>query len=159
MNLLRETVLRLTVCGFLVALCSSAFSGERLRRLIRFVGGCFLAVVVLSPILESDLPALLERLRPALPEAETSEASEKNERLLRELTEQQTEEYIEQAAQELGAELRAEVRCEKDEASGLYLPAEVTLRGFVTDEQRAALSRRLEEELALAQQRQRWVIG
>lgn len=159
MNELRQTLFRLIVCGFAVALCASLFPEKRLRRLIRFVGGCALAVAVLQPLMDAELFSFLERLRPELPQQELSAAQEKNELLLKELVEEQTAEYIEEAARELGCELRAEVQCEKDDASGLYLPARVTLRGLVSAEQRSALSERLENELAIMSQDQRWVIG
>ena len=159
MNLLRELVLRLTVCGFLVALCSALFTSERLRRLVRFVGGCFLAVVVLQPLMDSELVSFLERLRPGLPESDYAEVQEKNDLLLKELVEQQTAEFIKQAARELGAELTITVTAQKDEPSGLFVPVRVTLRGFVTEVQRTALSERIERELAIGTLKQRWEIG
>lgn len=159
MSLLRQTLLHLVICGFLVALCTSLFSEQRLRRLVRFAGGCFLAAVVLIPLIHSDLASFLEGLRPELPAQSGSDAQEKNDRLLRELIEAQTAEYIETAARQLGAELRAEVETERDDASGLFVPVQVTLRGFVTAQQQQALSAQIEQELAIAPQRQRWVNG
>ena len=159
MSVLRQTVLRLVICGFLTALCVSLFSESRQRRLMRFVGGCFLAVVVLQPLLESNLFSMLETLRPALPEETYSYSQEKNERLLKELIEKQTAEWIEDAARELGTELRAEVVAEADADSGLFIPAHVTLRGVLSAEQQAALSERIAKELAIPIHRQRWESG
>ena len=158
MTALRQTVLQLVVCGFLIAMCTALFSGERMRRLIRFAGGCFLALVILRPLLSLDAVSLLNRLRPEIPSTENSIAQEKNEQLLKELIESQTEEYIVNAAKELGADLNVEVACEKDEASGLFFPVRVTLRGFVSDEQRTELSGIIEKELAIEAERQRWVL-
>ena len=158
MSGIREYFLRLIFCGFLVSLVGSLTTEKRIKRIVSLCGGCLILITAVRPLLSVDLQSLPDRLRDlGLSTAITQEeARARNDGILAALVTEQTEERIRTELDRQKAGLAVTVRVERDPETGLFLPAEVTLRGSCSPEQKKAVSDYLERELDLPPDKQVW---
>lgn len=157
MSGVREYLLRLVSCGFLVSLCQSLASDEHGKRAVKLAGGCLMILVVLRPLIGLDFSGL-PRLLPDLPEWRSQameQAEEKNDELMRELIASQTEALIRERAEALGLDLELYVEVKKT-ADGVFIPWSAELKGPAGETERQELEQFLVRSLDIPPQRQRW---
>ena len=150
---MREYILSVTAAALLVSI-ARALAGERaMGRLVKLVSGLFLAVTVLSPVVDLELPDPAGWLEDHLEEGRAAaEAGQtKAKEYSASIISAELEAYILDKAAVLGGVVSAEVRL--DEAG---LPETVTLSGALTPAQKAELSRMMTEELGIGEEAQIW---
>ncbi len=158
MNSVKAYLLRLVFCGFLISLSTALLRGKRAGKVIALCGGCLMILTALRPLLRVDLAALPDLFTGLTQSQRQAQAQEKNEAILRRLVEEQTVRWLETQAVELGLTASFTVTAEKT-PDGLWIPAQVTVSGSWTTEQRADLEKRIEQELTLPPARQQWEGG
>lgn len=158
MTAIKTYLLRLILCGFLVALTGALVKGRRTARAVALCGGCLLILTALGPLLRVDVSRLPDLVTGLTRTEREAAARQKNDALLRAMVEAQTAEWIGERAAGLGLSLRAEVTATEAEA-GTFVPWTVTLTGSWTKMQRENFVAVLEDELAIPPARQRWVGG
>ena len=126
-----------------------------LREIASFVGGLLLLAVLLRPLGNVDLSAVsldLSAYRQTV-ERRQAELEQEGQKELLGLIEAELESYISDKAAEVGAEctIRVETRAEED---GYPVPWAVTIEGTFTAEERRALTRCIEADLAIPPERQ-----
>ena len=156
MTAVKQYLLRLILCGFLVSLAGALLRDRKGGRALALCGGCLLILTALRPLLRVDLRRLPDLATGLTQSQRAEEAREKNDALLRGLVERQTAAWVEEQARELGMELRCAVTARAAEA-GCFVPEALELRGSWTEAQRRSLSERLTAELEIPPERQRWV--
>ena len=149
-------ILRLSAAALFAALAEGLMPEGPVKR----VGRLACAVVVLLVALQ---PLTGRRTRIPLGVSLDSEgyrarlAAESGE-VLKEFIEQKTEAYITDKAAELGAACTCRVTCAR-EGEGTWLPDRVTVCGRLNADQRAALRKLIETELAVPPDRQSFAGG
>ena len=153
MAFLRQWLLGVVSCAFLVSLLDQVTPEGSVRKLARFSGGLVLILCMLRPLgtaeprelaldldgLSADRAALEEQYRDVSGQSLAAVIAER------------TGAYIEDKAASLGASIRAVVTTE--ERGGVPLPASVTLYG----EENAEISAYIERELGIAKEDQLWI--
>ena len=149
--------LRTLIAGaFLVSLVLTLAPKGNSTAALRFLTGVLMTLLLILPLAKPETDVIdwadMEKLRIAALEDEAEALTEK---LYSSFIRRETEEYIWSAAEELGIEtLGVSLTLDTDEA--FPCPLEISLRGMYTEEQREALSARLESELGLSPERQHW---
>ena len=152
MVFLRQWLLGVVGCAFLVGLTDQLTPKGPMRPLVRFCGGLVLLLCLLRPLGTVELHGLdlsadgLSARRAALEEQYAAE----NDRALAAVIAERTEAYIEDKAHALGLELTAAV--EVAERGGALVPCRVTLYGAES----GTLAALLERELGIARTEQEW---
>ena len=126
------------------------------RRTVRFGCGILTALVTLSPLVELDYDDIAKQLAQLRLESEAARTGVEvqNRELQARIISEQAAAYIWDKADEMGVALEVEVET-RDLGSGPY-PWRVTLTGTCGGEKRAALTRYIEENLAIPEARQVW---
>lgn len=121
----------------------------------RLAVGLLLLLAVVKPLGVIDYDALAEAAASCRPDGQAYEArlEEKSGAVLKAVIEERTGAYISDKAKTLGMDCTAEVTYYYG-PDGEVRPEAVVVRGNWTQEQRALLSRFLEEELGIGAQRQ-----
>ena len=152
MAFLRQWLLGVVGCAFLVGLTDQLAPAGALRPLVRFCGGLVLLLCLLRPLGTVELRELsfstdgLSESRAALEERYAAE----NDRALAAVIAERTGAYIEDKAHTLGLTVTAEV--EVAERGGTLVPCRVTLYGAESE----TLAALLERELGIARTEQEW---
>ncbi|MCI8525815.1 MAG: hypothetical protein HFF17_07815 [Oscillospiraceae bacterium] len=127
------------------------------HRTLKFLCGLAVILAAIGPVARLDFDAMaqsLARVRVSA-EAAAGEIEADSTELIADIIKEKTEAYIWDKADTLGMELAhvtAEVRCD-----GTYpYPYRVTIAGTFTPEQRSRMTRALEQELAVPEERQEW---
>ena len=120
------------------------------------LGGLLLAVVALSPLLKLDYDAIAKQIAEIRLDTETvrTGVEVQNRELQARIISEQAAAYIWDKADEMGVALEVEVET-RDLGSGPY-PWRATLTGTCGGEKRTALTRYIEENLAIPEARQVW---
>ena len=153
MAFLRQWLLGVVSCAFLVSLLDELTPEGSVRKLARFSGGLVLILCMLRPLgtaepwelaldldgLSADRAALEEQYRDVSGQSFAAVIAER------------TGAYIEDKADELGLSVRAKVKTEEED--GVPLPVSVTLYGT----ENAALADYIERELGIAKEDQLWI--
>ena len=153
MAFLRQWLLGVVSCAFLVSLLDQLTPEGSVRKLARFSGGLVLILCMLRPLgtaepwelaldldgLSADRAALEEQYRDVSGQSLAAVIAER------------TGAYIEDKADELGLSVRAKVKTEEED--GVPLPVSVTLYGT----ENAALADYIERELGIAKEDQLWI--
>ncbi len=160
MSAVREYLIRLISCGFLVSLAGTLPIGKTAKNAVRLCGGCLMLLVALTPLLTLDGSALMGKLRSlTLPDTERIEnARERNDLLLKRMVEEETARKMADEAAREGAELNVSVTARKEESGGLYVPWEVTLTGACDEASAERIRISLEETWGIPPERQRWIL-
>ena len=160
MNGIRSWLLRIVACGFLVSLAELIPIPKTAKRAMKLCCGCLMILTVLRPLIGLDLSAIGDQLfRLEGGDSMTVEqAEEENRIILRKLISDQTNQLLREKANELGTEAEFETELRLDEATGIWIPWSIEIRGAFTPEQRAALADYLEQELDIPAERQRWLL-
>ena len=146
----------LTAAALLAALLLALVPEGSGRRHVRLGCGLLLAVTALSPLLRLDYDTIAKQIAQIRLDSETARTGVevKNRELQARIISEQAAAYIWDKADEMGVALEVEVEM-RDIGSGPY-PWRVTLTGPCGGEKRAALTRYIEENLAIPEARQVW---
>ena len=150
----KQWLMGITAAALLVAAAESLMPRGTVRRLGRLTGGLVLLLAVLAPVQQLDERALARALAEYhLPVEEVEAMAQANAGVLESLIAEKTGAYISDKAAEVGAEctIRVETRAEED---GYPVPWAVTIEGTFTAEERRALTRCIEADLAIPPERQ-----
>lgn len=153
MSLLREWILGMVAAALALALAQALTPEGTVKQIGRLVGGLVLALAVLKPVLtleQGELP-LWESLPGGVTQAQTAQTGEE---VLKTLIAQKAGAYIVDKGQSLGCEVTAASVTVALEPSGWPVPWSVQITGSWTEAQRQALSRAVEEDLAIPGERQ-----
>lgn len=152
MDYLRQWLLSIVSCAFLVSLIDQLTPDGAVRQLVRFGGGLVLLLCMLRPLGAAELTDLLPDLAPLSDEraALESQYREEHDHTLAAVIAERTGAYIEDKARALGLCVTAEVNVQVIE--GTLCPVSVVLHG----EENAALAQLLESELGITRERQEW---
>ena len=158
MQMLRAYLLRLTACSFLVSICAALVSQPKLKRLVKLMGGCLLALTALQPLLSIDFTALPDLLYPygLSQQNAVDEAERKNAQLLEDLIRKQTEASIQDALDEQGIDARFHLTLRMDQSVGMPVPWSVTVYADCDEEKQNLISDFFSSELGIAKERQVW---
>lgn len=158
MELLRQWLTGVTCAALVAALSDSLTTGGAVRRVGRLAGGLLLLAAVVKPVLEVDLAAL-SASSVMLEVEDLPAAEEAGVDLMKTIIGQETGAYILDKAAELGIPCQeVRVTCAVEE-NGVPYPQSVVLVGDMTQAQRRELSRRIEEDLAIPEERQSFEMG
>ncbi|MBR6207632.1 MAG: hypothetical protein IKQ69_01410 [Oscillospiraceae bacterium] len=157
MRFFHSWILSLTGASLIVAIAERLTPPGAVKRVTKCVCGVMLCAVMLRPAIALDRDSFARALaeyRSA--ETELLEGLEAREKeLLRPYIEERTRTYILDEAQRLGIrELRCAVTVKWREGS--WVPYEVELSGPATAEQRRELGNKIDAELGVPAERQRW---
>ena len=150
---MRAYILSVTAAALLAAIAQVLAGDRTMGKLVKLVSGLFLAVTVLSPVVELELPDPAGWLEDHLEEGRAAaEAGQtKAKEYAGDIISAELEAYILDKAAALGGEVAVEI-CLDD--SGL--PERVQVSGALTPAQRAELSRIMAEELGIGEEAQIW---
>jgi stage III sporulation protein AF len=151
MTWLKDWLLGIVAAALAVALAQSLTPEGTVKKVGRLVGGLILLLAVVKPLAQLDVDALA--VTAAAYSDSASEAAQAGEETLKTLIAQKVGAYIVDKGDALGLSCTAQVTVAQDEA-GWPIPWAVTVTGTWTEEQRAALSRTVEEDLDIPAQRQ-----
>ncbi len=157
---LREYLLAVVAASLLAAVLLTLTPRGAAQRTLRFLCGLLLLLVALGPLARLDLERLAASLSQARFEAERTarQIESGSEELIAAIIKEQTEAYIWDKAEALGASPRrvtAEMRTVEGEQP---YPCGVTIAARCTDGQRRRLAAWIERELAIAPEKQEWVV-
>lgn len=157
-ELIRSWLIGITCAAMVVALAESLTPSGAARKVGRLTGGVVLFLAVLQPMVKldgNDLSALLSEYR-AKAGGYSSQLETENGKLMKDIIEEQTGAYILDKAAALGVEsCKVSVRAAHQEGEYPF-PESVTVTGRLTEDQRSALSRQMEADLAIPADRQTW---
>ena len=158
LELIARWVLGVTAAALAVAVADALCPEGSVRAVLRLTGGLVLLLAMVQPVLKLDGDALtgaLTRYRLDL-EDQRQTLEEENSQVMQAIIEEQAGAYIQDKAQELGIDCQVEVTAQGEDYP---IPQTVTIRGSLTGEQREALTRAIETDLAIPAQRQIYESG
>lgn len=155
---MREYLLRLTACAFLVTLAASVVTQPRLCRIVKLLGGCLLALTALQPLVGLDLNALPDVLYPyGLSEQNAiDDAQRKNAALLESMIREQTEQTIRTRLKAEGIEASFHLTLQMDASVGAPVPWAILIKTACSEAQKQSFSVWLSQELGIPAERQQW---
>lgn len=151
---IKAWLLGITAAALLVAAAQSLMPGGAVRRVGRLTGGLVLLLAALGPVLTLDQDALSRALSEYHLPVEEVEAFQNNSAdVLQALIEEKAVAYISDKAEDLGiaCSVAVETRAGED---GYPVPYQVTVAGELSQQQRQALTRRIEADFAIPAERQ-----
>ena len=157
MDKIRAYLFSFVAAALLCALVRALVPKGRLQKICTLLCGIFLAITALSGPAGWELTDFTEqlwRVQIAAEEAKTG-VEIRNREALAAIIKRKTEAYILDKAEELGLTVSVEVSV-ADDGSYPY-PRAVSLRGSIPAAKRQALSRYIEEDLAIGEENQQWI--
>lgn len=149
-----QYILSVTAAAVAVAILRTLAGEGAMGKLVKLLGGLFLSVTVLSPLVHVELPDPALWLEDYLADGEA--AARAGEMMGREysasIISAEVEAYILDKAASVGSALTADVELNEE-----GLPAAVTLSGTYSAPQRAELSRIIDRELGIGEEAQIWI--
>ncbi len=157
MNGIRGYLVAVVAVCMICVLALQMVQKESMRKLVRFVGGMLILLVVATPLLSFDMEDLAGFLEDASSrlDIDTSMIGETAENALAEHIKKTTETYIEQKANELGATVQAKVVLTEEEYP---VPYSVEIIGSLTPAQQKELSLYMSRDLGIDVLRQEWTL-
>lgn len=157
MEFLGNWMLGITAAAIILALADSLMPDGTVKKIGKLTGGLLLMIVVLRPVLNLDYEALAGSLANYKFEVQefSSDIEVENNRLKKIIIEDRTGAYIQEKAMELGIECSVEISCRTDENETIF-PASVVIYGEMTPTQEDKLSRLIEGELAIPNDKQQF---
>jgi len=156
---LREYLLSVVAASLLAAVLLSLTPRGAAQRTLRFLCGLLLLLTALGPLARLDLERLAASLSHARIEAEQTarEVETGSAELIAAIIKEQTEAYIWDKAEAIGA-LPRRVTAEIQTGEAGPYPCGVTIAARCTNGQKRRLAAWIERELAIAPERQEWVV-
>lgn len=155
---MRELLLLLISIALFETVILCFAEGERMRRVVRLVGGSAMALALLSTVMRFDYAAYAASLRREALEmqTDTDEIRDEAQRLNRSLIEEACAAYIRNRAKNLGVALQdVQVKLAWD-VSGFWYPEEAELTLAENQQYSAALQDAIQTELGIAPDAQHW---
>ena len=150
---MRGYILSVTCAGVMAAILRALAGEGTMRKLAKLLSGLFLAVTVLSPLVQFEIPDPARWLEDYMAEGEASVQT--GEVMAKEysasIISAEVEAYILDKAAELGCEILAEVRLDDG-----GLPQSVVLSGDISTARKAELTRLLARDLGLGEEAVIW---
>ena len=155
MEALRGYLIAIVAACMLAAVAAAMVKNPALSRVVRFVSGVLIALVVVTPLLSLDPSALTQALSEIAggERAQTQSMEEKYHAQLSAHIKRTTEAYIEAKAAELGAAVQARVTLSDEDYPQ---PVSARIIGTLDVEQTLALSAYMRDALGIAEGRQTW---
>lgn len=156
-EVIRNWLIGVTAAAIVVALAEGVAPDGAVKKIGKLAGGLLLIVAVIQPLVGLDYEAMAGILTDYRVETEGYSAALEieNERLMKNIIEEQTGAYIQDKAAELGAECTADVTCQADDDGNFY-PASVVVYGELDQKLQNTLSRTIEGDLAIPVEHQRY---
>ena len=157
MELIRNWLIGITAAALVVALADSLAPEGAVKKIGKLAGGLLMLVAILKPLAGLDFGTLAGALANYQFQAEgySSALETENNRLMKTIIEERTAAYIQDKAAGLGFVCTAEVTCKAGEDGNFY-PASVVIDGELTQEQKEALGRTIEGDLAIPRESQQY---
>ena len=146
-------ILTVTAAAMLAAIVKNLAGKGTMGALVRLLAGIFMALVILSPVMELELPEMENWLKDFRMDGQNAAAEGQSMagEASREIIKARTEAYILDKAAACGAVLEADVSLDD---SGL--PCKVVLRGSVAPAVKARLTRWIRTDLGIEEEVQHW---
>lgn len=156
---LREYLLSVVAASLLSAVLLSLTPRGAAQRTLRFLCGLLLLLTALGPLARLDWERLASSFSSARFEAERTarEVETGSEELIAAIIKERTEAYIWDKAEAAGASPRR-VTAEVRTGEGGPYPCGVTIAARCTEGQKRRLAAWIERELAIAPEKQEWVV-
>lgn len=153
---LRLWIFRILCAALGCAVLTSLPLQESRKKLLRFLCGIFLTIVLFSGFPGVNLPELAGEILPDPSQFSAPAVSGEDMSMdaIRQLIIQETEAYILHKAAALGVDIRVDVTLSAGE---FPVPESVVIRGACTDEQKALLTAMMAGELGVPEEGQRWL--
>ncbi|NCB63393.1 MAG: stage III sporulation protein AF [Clostridia bacterium] len=161
MELIRTWLIGITCAAMIIAVADSLTPNGAVRKIGRLVGGLVLLIAVVKPLMSLDysVMAMAAAGNQIAAEHVDSELEKTNLELMKSIIGEKTGAYILDKAESLGASCQSvTVTCEVGEENIPY-PSAVTITGNLNAEQRKALSRQIEADLAIPEEHQTYENG
>lgn len=161
MEILKNWVIGVTCAALLIAAADCVTPGGTVKKLGRLTGGLVLLLAMISPLLGLDYEALaiaMTESRGDLSGYSQEESDKLSAELMKTIIAEESGAYILDKATNLGVQCAVTVDCDVSEGNIPY-PAAVTVVGALSAEQRAALSRAIEADLAIPPEMQTFESG
>ncbi len=158
LELIRQWLIGITCSAMIVALAEALAPPGAVRKAGQLTGGLVLLVAVLQPLVHLDPAALTRSLTEYKLDLSLYDTTleEENGILMKSIIEEQSAAYIQDKAAQLGIPCQVRVEAEGEEWP---VPQTVTIAGTLTPDQRAALSRQIEADFAIPEERQCYESG
>lgn len=156
MDFLRSYSLSL-ICGTMVCGILAGIVRDGLfQKQIKLLCGLFLALTIVKPLIQLELPSLEDIMEPLNQEAISLAADGKKmyQDALAKSIQQETEAYICSRAELLQTNLRVQVHMSNTDPP---LPDSVSLEGVFLPDVKHKLQKILEDELSIPKERQTWI--
>ncbi len=157
MENLKAYLLGIAAVAMAVSMAAALLREDALKKAVRLAGGMVLVLVVLGPLVRTNLDAFGQYLSKIQmdQDALASGIEVEDKALMARIIQDKTEAYILDKAEALGAEVQVTVVMEK--GVDYPYPGAVTVEGVLTAAQRSALSADLEQSLAIPRERQEFL--
>lgn len=152
----RTYLLSIIAAVFLGTLCGAFFPKGNLKKLMQFVCGLLLVIVLVRPYASLDYSVFSQAIAKAFMQSQQtkSRVAVKNRELVAEIIKQNTEAYILDKAHQNDMQITAEVIM--DGFDTYPYPSAVIIIGRFTAAQQAALCSLISRELGIPSDRQEW---
>ena len=150
-------ILSITAAGILLGLLSSFFDDKSATGgIIKMVGGLFLLIAVLKPIVGFRFDRLIAYTEQSFLDGEVAaeEGANRTRDAMAEIITEQTAAYILDKAAQLGADLQVSIFLTGDDIPS---PDQVTLQGTYTSATRLRLEEIIETQLGIPKECQTWI--
>lgn len=158
-ELIKSWLVGITCAAMVVALAEGLMPDGVVRKVGRLTGALVMLLAVIQPVLQVDGAALASSLTQYRAQAAgySQSLEEENQELMKKLIAEQAGAYILDKAQALGA-APTSVTVTTEPGEGDYpIPSAVTVRGDLTEQQIAALTRQIAADFAIPAQRQTYI--
>ncbi len=156
MELLRTWVLAVTASSLVIAVADALMPRGTVKQVGKLAGGLILVLVLLQPLARLDYRDLYDRVSTLPAGALTQETLEDQTAIpLEEGIEEGLAAYIAEKGAGLGCPCTAQVDCAPD-ASGVPIPARVTVTGVFTPDQKKALQTLIARDLGVGPEDQQY---
>ncbi len=155
MESIRKYLIAIVAACMILVIATALIQNERMRRIIRFLGGILIILVAVTPLLSLDVEELVQAMQSFdSAYAFDSETIQNNtQMLLAKHIKETTETYIENKADEIGATVQAEVTLDGGEYP---IPTAARIIGSLNAEQVRELSSYLTDALGIPAEKQEW---
>ena len=157
MEPIRTWLIGITAAAMVVAVSECLVPEGTVKKIGKLTCGLLMLIAILRPVVSLDYSVMSGMLADyRLAASGYGAALEvENQRLIKDIIEEETSAYIQNKAAEVGASCTVEVTCKNDDAGNLY-PDSVCITGELTNEQTDTLRRLIESDLAIPAQNQQY---
>lgn len=155
MNALRQYILSVICASILVSLISDLAEKTSFKKLVKLVCSLFLTFVIVKPLIQIDVPSMLEWQNTTIIDAQHAAQTGVGlfDQSVSDIIKMHTETYIQTEAKALGIDLEVEVIIA---AGNTMVPDRVYLSGQYDSASQAELSRIISQELGIPKEHQIW---